>query len=493
MFIIIVLAMDYNKNINSFNSTYLKTTNLLYQLKDNIFKHENIVSEAVIKLYFNNDKTTNNFKRFKEIEELLKHDENLNTNYPEVTKQLNKIFEKQNKILENTNDYIKRNSRVKNSLSILYRKIKRDVQYEDTYYKNFVKFITSAMYQQNNFLKNHMIQKELFKYFEENKEESLDYRLNYMHIRVLYTELPELKKLISKLSENTIIAEFDTIIKNYESKSNIYKKDIQDRFYFILAGTMAFFTIILVLITNIKNHLEELRNKDKLIFNQSKHAAMGEMIDAIAHQWAQPINILKMRTELLTAMKEPGEPIYSEEIEEFQEKTNEQLDHMTKTLNEFRNFLRPNKTTKLFSVEKSTESVLLLLNDELIKNQIKTKVDVRANFEIDGIENEFKHVLINLINNSKDAFVDNKIKNRTILIIIDKDEILIQDNAGGIPANLIKRIFEPNFTTKEEGKGTGIGLYMTKQILDKIDSGICARNVEDGVRFTIRINRECKG
>merc|ERR1711991_549100 len=138
------------------------------------------------------------------------------------------------------------------------------------------------------------------------------------------TELPELKKLISKLSENTIIAEFDTIIKNYESKSNIYKKDIQDRFYFILAGTMAFFTIILVLITNIKNHLEELRNKDKLIFNQSKHAAMGEMIDAIAHQWAQPINILKMRTELLTAMKEPGEPIYSEEIEEFQEKTNEQ-------------------------------------------------------------------------------------------------------------------------------------------------------------------------
>ena len=258
----------------------------------------------------------------------------------------------------------------------------------------------------------------------------------------------------------------------------------------ILAGTVIFFTIILILTRNIKRHHEDLRYKDKLIYNQSKHAAMGEMIDAIAHQWQQPINVLRLRTEFLTVLRDDNENVDRKDVDEFQEKAYEQLDHMVNTLSEFRSFLRPNKATKNFSVSKSIKSVLLLLNDELIKNQIKPILAIENNFIINGIENEFKHVLINLINNAKDAFIEHNIEKREITISINTNIIEVKDNGGGIPANLIKRIFEPNFTTKKEGKGTGIGLYMTKQILDKIRAQISAKNTDDGVCFTISFEKK---
>lgn len=248
-----------------------------------------------------------------------------------------------------------------------------------------------------------------------------------------------------------------------------------------------------------KNYLEHkvdeqislLRRKDKILQLQSKHAAMGEMIDAIAHQWKQPIHMIKMNTELLGFDYDDG-VLNKKTIEEFQGKTYSYIDHILSTLEEFRRFLRPDKKTMHFNAKNAIDSVLLLLKDELVKYNIEVNIKVENDIEIDAIENEFKHVILNIINNAKDAFVDNDILEQREINIILKDEkklhtIFVCDNAGGIPENIINTVFDANMTTKDESKGTGIGLYMSKQIIEKIGGEISVENIKNGVCFKISL------
>ena len=234
----------------------------------------------------------------------------------------------------------------------------------------------------------------------------------------------------------------------------------------------------------VKEKVKELREKDKVLHQQSKLAAMGEMIDAIAHQWKQPISIIQMKTDMIGYDYKDG-LLDDSAINIFQSDVNSQIVHILDTLKEFRSFLRPNKRTQEFSVKHTVNSVLTLVKDELFKNTISTKVIVNEDMVINGIENEFKHVILNIINNAKDAFVDNNCNNRDIVITLEKNRITIQDNAGGIPKDVISNIFEANITTKGEGKGTGIGLYISKQIVEKIHAQIYVENIDNGACFTI--------
>jgi len=249
-----------------------------------------------------------------------------------------------------------------------------------------------------------------------------------------------------------------------------------------------------------KNHLEQKveeeiqkrKEKEKMLLQQSKLAAMGEMMDAVAHQWKQPINSIKMYIEMLGYDYEDN-MVDQEYINNFQQRIFSQIDHIINTLNEFRSFFRPNKETKEFDVKEMVDKVLLLVKDEFLKNQITVKINEIKNFKINGVENEFKHLILNIINNAKDAFNDNNIKKRLIEINIISDDkenkIEIIDNAGGIPEHIIDNIFDANFTTKEEGKGTGIGLYMSKQIAQKHNGDLIVQNVENGAKFTFLINK----
>lgn len=250
-------------------------------------------------------------------------------------------------------------------------------------------------------------------------------------------------------------------------------------------------------LNDYKNHLEQKveeeikrEEKEKMLFQQSKLAAMGEMMDAVAHQWKQPINIINMQVDMLGYDYEDGY-INKEYIDEFRLKVSNHIKHMTDTLNEFRTFFRPNKEPQIFEVKPMIEKVLLLVKDEFMKNCISINIHEVNNFSLKGIENEFKHLILNIINNSKDAFIDNNIKDRTIDITIIEDEnkknILIKDNAGGIPSHVIEDIFKANVTTKQEGKGTGIGLYMSSQIASKHGGTLSVRNVEDGAEFKFEI------
>jgi signal transduction histidine kinase len=169
-----------------------------------------------------------------------------------------------------------------------------------------------------------------------------------------------------------------------------------------------------------------------------------------------------------------------------------QVAHLLNTLEEFRSFLRPDKPKEKVNIAKLIESVFLLLKDDLISHTIKTKIIGDTTLEFNVIVNEFKHIFINLLTNARDAFIENKIENREVVFnILEKKgyvSIEVTDNAGGIPEHVIDDIFKANVTTKAEGKGTGIGLYMSAQIAQKNNGEISVKNVDGGARFTINVS-----
>ncbi len=236
----------------------------------------------------------------------------------------------------------------------------------------------------------------------------------------------------------------------------------------------------------VEEEIKKREEKEKMLLQQSKLAAMGEMIDAVAHQWKQPINIINMQVDIL-GYDFDDKLVNKQYVEKFQENIFGHINHMTDTLNEFRTFFRPNKNVENFDITSMIKKVLLLVQDEFIKNNITIQLDDKQNFSLVGVENEFKHLILNIINNAKDAFNDNDIKDRKIDIVLLSDnsskKIEIIDNAGGIPETLIADVFKANTTTKEEGKGTGIGLYMSSQIATKHNGTLKVENVQNGAKF----------
>jgi signal transduction histidine kinase len=285
----------------------------------------------------------------------------------------------------------------------------------------------------------------------------------------------------------------EELVKDYERKSNRLNKIIKtsDKQYAQLIKLNEE-------LDEYKNHLEikveeeieKRKQHEKILFQQSKMAAMGEMMDAVAHQWKQPIGIISLKADILKYDYASNE-IDEKYIDEFEQSIKNQINHMINTLDEFRTFFRPNKDIKEFDVKEMIEKVLFLLKDELIKNQIVVEVNDYQNFSLNGIENEFKHLILNLINNSKDAFNEKEIKKRkiTINLLADDDSKTIEvlDNAGGIPEDIIEDIFKANITSKDEDKGTGIGLYMSSQIAEKHNGTLSVENIEDGAKFIFRI------
>lgn len=238
----------------------------------------------------------------------------------------------------------------------------------------------------------------------------------------------------------------------------------------------------------VKEKIEELREKDKLILKQSRYAAMGEMIDAIAHQWKQPLNTMSLISMGIEYKCETGD-FNREYCENVSEDLNQQIAHLNQTLNEFRSFFKENKKRVLFDIKKIVESVLLLTKDEYIKDKIKVSV-TKKSISINGYPNELKHVILNIINNARDAFIDKNISNRFVEITLSESEsfatISIEDNAGGVKESDLPHIFESHFTTKGS-KGSGVGLYLTKMIIEHMRGEISVENSKDGAIFRVKI------
>ncbi len=215
----------------------------------------------------------------------------------------------------------------------------------------------------------------------------------------------------------------------------------------------------------IKKALKENTKQLEILQQQSKLASMGEMIGAIAHQWRQPLNAINLNIQNLDDDFEDG-LIDKEFIDKFIDKNIKIIEFMSKTIDDFRDFYRIDKIKKDFDVKKAIEDVINIQETQIKNHNIKLQLSGEG-YITHGFESEFKQVILNIINNAKDALLENKIKNAMIIIEIENQEIIIKDNAGGIPQEVITRIFEPYFTTKEQGKGTGLGLYMSKMIIEE--------------------------
>lgn len=222
----------------------------------------------------------------------------------------------------------------------------------------------------------------------------------------------------------------------------------------------------------------------EFIVQNAKLASMGEMLGAIAHQWRQPLNAINMTIQNLDDDFDEG-LVDKAFIDKFIAKNKQTIEFMSKTIDSFRDFFRIDKTKQDFSIQEAIHETITILSAQMKNNDIEIVMQ-GEDTSIHSFRSEFQQVILNLINNSKDALIEKKIDHAKISIQLFPTGLSIEDNAGGIKEEILNRIFEPYFTTKEQGKGTGIGLYMSKMIVEKNMGGVLSvKNTPRGASFCI--------
>jgi len=247
-------------------------------------------------------------------------------------------------------------------------------------------------------------------------------------------------------------------------------------------------------ISEIKNLEQELLNKEELMIAQSRHAAMGEMISMIAHQWRQPISVIAMDANNILADVEL-ESVDDETLKSGAEDIIKQTQELSKTIDDFRNFFRPERVPELVYIQEILDDALGIIGKSLENNNIHLTQEIQESIEIKTYSRELMQVIVNIVKNAKEVILENDAENRVIKIIsTQNDESLtlsISDYAGGIDKEIIKKIFDPYYTTKGEKNGTGLGLYMSKTIVEKhLNGKLNVFNIDGGARFEIKLPLE---
>ncbi|WP_164091525.1 sensor histidine kinase [Poseidonibacter lekithochrous] len=253
-------------------------------------------------------------------------------------------------------------------------------------------------------------------------------------------------------------------------------------------------TGIVTIFTDItkEKEIEEQREKEKeFIIQQSKLAEIGEIFSSIAHQWKSPL------VEITTIAQESfyTSNVSISEDESYVKDIMTQVNYMTRTINDFQNFIMPSNEKKVFDVKEAIDSMLEIVNHNIKYNyiNISIKVEENTNLDVVGFRNEFMQSILNIINNAKDELIKNDLKNRNINISFYNEKnmliVKIEDNAGGIKSSNINRIFKPYFSTKQSGHG--IGLYMAKMIIeDKMNGKLKVENINNGASFIIALENK---
>ena len=254
-----------------------------------------------------------------------------------------------------------------------------------------------------------------------------------------------------------------------------------------------------ILERTVKEEVEKNAQKERILFQQSKMASMGEMISNIAHQWRQPLQAIGITTQKLQVLQWTQGSISDTDIDEMVTKVSAQLEFLSKTIDDFRSFFRPDKAKGFFHLDRCIKKTLSILDATLTNKGITLECKFEP-IELYALENELTQVLINLIKNAIDILVEKNLEYKHIKISTYLQEgyayISILDNGGGVPEDIEEKIFEPYFTTKHQSQGTGLGLYMSHEIVHKHLNGILSlENVEyevdtilcKGACFTIKL------
>ena len=260
-----------------------------------------------------------------------------------------------------------------------------------------------------------------------------------------------------------------------------YEYTIIDPLYIGSAIEAILFSLALSYKMRMVAHEKEAQKE--LMVHQSRLASMGEMIGNIAHQWRQPLTHLSYTFMNIKEAQKHGEldeQYLSTKIDD----ATLQLEFMSQTIDDFKDFYTPNKEKENFSLTTATKETLELMKNTFKHSDIEVELIVNKDFKVHNYKNEYKQVLLNLLSNAKEVFIERKTKSPRLSIVIEKNIVKVKDNAGGIEKSVLPHIFDPYFTTKVGN--SGIGLYMSKMIVKKNMGGKLEVNASnDGVVFSI--------
>jgi signal transduction histidine kinase len=319
----------------------------------------------------------------------------------------------------------------------------------------------------------------------------------------------------TKLVESILSFSFDLLpkldfaVNKYEKESEMYTYALKQRELFILIGTLLtiIFEAVLIVVPSVKRIIktekrlkelnqnlekkvdeqkklileehEKVKKREKTLSDQSKLISMGEMIGNIAHQWRQPLSVITTIVSGINLKLDYGQKVFEKELREASKQILQQADYLSKTIDDFRDFIKSEKNYSEIKITEVIKKTLSLVDASLKSNHIKIETKIDEDILILGNINELSQALINIIKNSKDALVllDEKKSERGIFIetkkLNSKEFLLsILDTAGGIQEEIIDRIFEPYFTTKHPTVGTGIGLSMCDKIIRERHKGV---------------------
>ncbi|MEY4504285.1 MAG: hypothetical protein RL154_578, partial [Pseudomonadota bacterium] len=245
--------------------------------------------------------------------------------------------------------------------------------------------------------------------------------------------------------------------------------------------------------------LSELKRKDTILLAQSRFAAMGEMIANIAHQWRQPLNVIQGSITQAGLFSQIG-ILTGEELQKSVEEIKAQVGYLSSTIDDFRNYYRLD-TDSEFMLHDALQKACALVYASFANNFVALDfINKSEDILINGSLNKFIQAIISILNNAKDAIIELNVDDKLTVLTLEKIDnsaiITIQDSGGGIKDDIIAKIFEPYFTTKSKAQGTGIGLYMSKQIIESSFNGsVIASNLSFehknityfGAAFTIKL------
>ena len=244
----------------------------------------------------------------------------------------------------------------------------------------------------------------------------------------------------------------------------------------------------------IEEKIKTAANQDKQIYESAKMAQMGEMIGNIAHQWRQPLSVISTVASGIQAKQEMG-ILKVDTISNNMEQIVQNTTYLSETIDIFSNFIKEKKELKSIILQDEINTSLKIIESNLKNNHIEliNNIDYENKLKVNLVSGELPQVIINIINNAKDILLENNIKDAKVIIdlevLSDKLILSIEDNAGGIPSNIINKIFDPYFTTKHQSNGTGLGLHMSYKIItESLDGKLYVKNTNLGAKFFIELN-----